>query len=228
MTRTMALKPAAITRLQGKSAFRMGPPPEPGKPGTTGVTVGVEGVDWGVEVGVAVGMIADCVAVGPVAGVGVAVDMIPDCVAVGPVAGVGVAVGMIPDCVAVGVVVGCVGVGVLVGCVDVGVLVGGTEQNGPVTVLVSIVTAPVCANTRPVKFAAVFMEIDVSAKTFPMNEVPVPRVAELPILHHTLQGSPPVTDEPGDVIRVVTVLKIQTPDPTRDRFPVNEKLLVEQ
>jgi hypothetical protein len=68
--------------------------------------------------------------------------------------------------------------------------------------------------------------IEVSAKIFPLNEVVVPRVAELPILHHTLQGSPPVTDEPGDVMRVDAVLKIQTPDPVRLRFPVSEKLLV--
>jgi hypothetical protein len=61
-----------------------------------------------------------------------------------------------------------------------------------------------------------------------MNEVVVSRVAELPILHHTLQGSPPVTDEPGDVMSVDTVLKIQTPDPVRVRFPLSEKLLVEQ
>ena len=70
--------------------------------------------------------------------------------------------------------------------------------------------------------------MSVSAKIFPMNEVVVSSVAELPTLHHTLQGSPPVTDEPGDVIRVDTVLKIQTPDPVRFRFPDNVKLLVEQ
>jgi hypothetical protein len=44
--------------------------------------------------------------------------------------------------------------------------------------------------------------------TVPINEVVVSRVVELPILHHTLHGSPPVTDEPGDVIRDDTVLKI--------------------
>jgi hypothetical protein len=62
-----------------------------------------------------------------------------------------------------------------------------------------------------------------------MNEVDVPRVVELPIRHHTLHGSPPVTDEPDDVMRVETVLKIQTPvDPTRFRVPVRKKLPSEQ
>jgi hypothetical protein len=70
--------------------------------------------------------------------------------------------------------------------------------------------------------------MSVSARILPMNAVVVSRVAELPTLHHTLQGSPPVIEEPGDVMRVDTVLKIQTPDPVRVKFPVNEKLLVEQ
>lgn len=61
-----------------------------------------------------------------------------------------------------------------------------------------------------------------------MNEVLVPRVAELPTLHHTLQGSPPVTEEFDDVMSVETLLNIQTPDPVRVRLPLKEKLLVEQ
>jgi hypothetical protein len=56
-----------------------------------------------------------------------------------------------------------------------------------------------------------------------MNEVFVPRVAELTTLHHTLQGSPPVTFEPDDVMSVEADLKIQTPDPLRVRFPVSMK-----
>jgi hypothetical protein len=56
-----------------------------------------------------------------------------------------------------------------------------------------------------------------------MNEVVVSRVAELTTLHHTLHGSPPVTDEPGDVMRVAADLKIQTPEPLRARFPVSRK-----
>jgi len=63
---------------------------------------------------------------------------------------------------------------------------------------------------------------------FPSNEVAVSSVTALPILHHRLQGSPPVTDEFGDVISVDTVLKIQGPDPVSVRFPVSRKLPAEQ
>src|SRR5680860_155681 len=130
-------------------------------------------------------------------------------------------------------VLGSVGVGVTTSGVGVttsgvGVTTSGTVQVGPVIVLASNVTAPVCTKARPFKVAPVFNAIDVSARIFPIKLVVVSRVAELPILHHTLHGSPPVTDEPGDVISVDAVLKIQTPDPVRVKSPVNEKLLVEQ
>jgi hypothetical protein len=92
-----------------------------------------------------------------------------------------------------------------------------------VIVLLSIVTAPVCARARPFKVAPLFRVMLVRARIFPMNEVLVSRVAELPILHHTLHGSPPVTDEPGDVMSVDADLKIQTPDPLSTRFPVSLK-----
>src|SRR5450759_5464423 len=56
--RAMALKPPAITRVQGKSSFCMGAPPVPGKAVTTGNFVAVGGT--GVAVGaVAVGVAAD-------------------------------------------------------------------------------------------------------------------------------------------------------------------------
>lgn len=88
------------------------------------------------------------------------------------------------------------------------------------------------AKTRPFKVALVPKAVvsATSATTiFPIKEVVDPSVAALPILHHTLQGSPPVTDEPDDVMRVDTVLKIQTPDdPVRVRFPVSKKLPAEQ
>ena len=105
---------------------------------------------------------------------------------------------------------------------------GGEAQAAVLIVLESSVTAPVWARARPFNLAPVFRPMDVSARIFPIKEVVVPRVAELPILHQTLQGSPPVTEEPGDVMSVETVLNIHTPDPTRFRFPVSEKLLVEQ
>jgi hypothetical protein len=99
---------------------------------------------------------------------------------------------------------------------------------GPVIVFASNVTAPVCANARPFNVAPVFNVIEVSARILPMKLVVVSRVAELPILHQTLHGSPPVTDEPGEVISVDAVLNIHTPDPVKFKLPVKVKLLVEQ
>jgi len=100
---------------------------------------------------------------------------------------------------------------------------------GPVIVLPSKVTvAADRPKNRPSKVAPVFIALTPFCDiTVPINEVVVSRVVELPIRHHTLQGSPPVTDEPGEVMSVDTVLKIQTPEPTRVRFPLSEKLLVE-
>jgi hypothetical protein len=98
----------------------------------------------------------------------------------------------------------------------------------PLMVLASKVIAPVCANARPFKVAPVFKLMEVRAKMLPMKLVVVSSVAELPILHHTLHGSPPVTDELDDVTRDDTVLKIQTPDPERVRLPVSKKLPTEQ
>ena len=148
---------------------------------------------------------------------------------------VGVAVG-VRVAVAVVVVVGvtvdvrvavaiAVGVFVFVG-VRVAVAVGATAQIREM-LLVANVTAPVCARARPFKLAPVFRPIDVDARIFPMNAVVVSRVAELPTLHHTLHGSPPVTDEPGDVISVDADLKIQTPDPVRVRFPLKVKAVAQ-
>ncbi len=165
-------------------------------PGAVGVTVGVR-----VAVAVAVGVpIWGCVAVGVAVGVLVSAPG-----AVGVTVGVWVAV--------------AVTVGVLV---EVAVAVGAAAQLREM-VLASNVTAPVCARARPFKLAPVFRVMDVSARIFPMNLVFVPRVAELPTLHHALHGSPPVTDEPDDVMSVDADLKIQTPDPARVRFPLSAK-----
>jgi hypothetical protein len=110
------------------------------------------------------------------------------------------------------------------------VLVGDevAKHVAPVIVLVSNVTAPVCAKALPFKVAPVSKVTDVSAKILPMRLVVVPRVAELPTLHHTLHGSLPVTDEPVDVVSDDAALKIQTPDPERVKFPVSKKLPAEQ
>lgn len=103
-------------------------------------------------------------------------------------------------------------------------------QVGPVIVLASSVTVPADnAKNRPFMDAPVFIALTPFCEiTVPLNAVVVSRVAELPILHQTLQGSPPVIDEAGDVTSADTVLKIHTPDPVRLRFPESEKVEVEQ
>lgn len=127
-----------------------------------------------------------------------------------------------------GVLVGVMGVfvgetGVLVGETGVAVTMGGARQIEPVMVLASNVTAPVCARARPFRLAPVCRVMDVDARIFPMNEVPVPIVPDETSLHHTLHGSPPVTEELDDVVSVAADLKIQTPDPLSSRFPVSMK-----
>ncbi len=190
---------------------------------SVGVAVGVgDGVDVSVDVAVGVGDGVD-VFVGVMVGDGVDVFV---GVAVGVGDGVGVSVGVAVGVgegvgVSVGVAVGVAdGVGVSVG---VAVGVGGTKQTGPVMVSVSNVTAPFCAKARPFKLAPAFTVIDVKARMFPMNDVRKSIVAELPTLHHTLHGSPPVTDESGDVMSVDADLKIQGPGPMSARFPDNVK-----
>lgn len=116
--------------------------------------------------------------------------------------------------------------------VGVGVEVGAAAQLGPVMVFeFSVTVAPAPAKTRPFSVAPEFRAVvsaTLAVTIFPMKVVPEPRVAALPTLHHTLHASPPVTDEPLDVMIVETDLKIQTPEPVRLRFPVRVKLLVEQ
>jgi hypothetical protein len=65
--------------------------------------------------------------------------------------------------------------------------------------------------------------MSVRARIFPMNVVPVPIVPDETSLHHTLHGSPPVTEELDDVVSVEADLKIHTPDPLSVRFPVSWK-----
>lgn len=54
--------------------------------------------------------------------------------------------------------------------------------------LVSRVTAPVCANARPDSEAPVITEMLVSARMLPTNLVVVPKVAELPTCQYTLHA----------------------------------------
>lgn len=136
--------------------------------------------------------------------------------------GVVVVVGVYVVGVFVGVYLG-VFVGVYLG-VFVGVAVIFSSQIGPVMVLDSNVTAPVCARARPFNLAPVFRLMDVSARIFPINEVFVPRVAELTTRHHTSKALPPTTLAVPEVMRVDADLKIQTPpNPLRVSVPDNSK-----
>ena len=136
----------------------------------------VEGVVLGVDVIVTVG-----VAEGVTDGVGVTEGD-------GVVVGVGVALG---DGVTlgVGVTVGVIeGVGVTVG-VAVGVGVGvATKHAGRTTALISRVTAPLRASTRPSTCAPVVTVTEVSAMIVPLNVELVPSVAELPTCQKTLHA----------------------------------------
>ena len=81
------------------------------------------------------------------------------------------------------------------------------------TMLLSSVTAPVCAKALPDTLAPVFKVMLVSARMFPMNEVVVPRVAELPTCQNTLQPEPPLmmfTDELLAVVSVLPIWKMKT------------------
>lgn len=192
-TNAKAPKPPTITRIEGKPSLRMGAPPELGKPRTIGVAV------------------AALTVVGTIVGVEVAAG----CVASGVVAGVA----------AVDVAAGCVAGSVAVAAAVVGVAAdtGGARQAEPVMLFESNVTAPVCARALPFKLAPVCKVMDVDARIFPINAVPVPRVPDETSLHHTLHASPPVTDELADVVRVAADLKIHTPVPLSVRFPVRRK-----
>ena len=143
-TKMKALNPPAITRPQGKLSLRMGPPPVPGKPVTTGRSVVVS-----VIVGIAVAGFFVSVIVGiVVAGVFVSVK----------VGGV-----IVPVLVVVGV---CVMVRVVV---VVDVFVDWTAQNKGVMLLVSSVTAPFRARALPVRLAFVVMVILADARILPTN-----------------------------------------------------------
>ncbi len=104
---------------------------------------------------------------------------------------------------------------VLVGDVEVVLVlvVEATEQFGRVMVLLSRVTAPFRASSRPATVAPVLAVIDVRAKMVPTNTEFVPRVAELPTWKKTLHGSAPLmsTMRLADaVIRVLADWKMNT------------------
>lgn len=150
------------------------------------VTVGdvvAEAVDVEVDVEGSAVVVVDVEVVVPVA-VGAEVPVLVD-VDVEVAVSVGVAVE-----VAVPVAVGAV-VSVPVS-VDEAVSVGWVAQGPPVNVFVSRVTEPLRARALPSTVALVAAEIEVSARMFPTNVVPVPRVAELPTCQKTLQPCAPL------------------------------------
>jgi hypothetical protein len=109
------------------------------------------------------------------------------------------------------------------------VLVRELAQVGPATPPDAIVTAPALyARARPFKIEPPFNWMPETARIFPMIGLVVSRVAALPTCHHTLHGSPPTILAPGLNRSVLTVLKIQTPDPLRMSVPDNEKEPAEQ
>src|ERR1700682_1711664 len=124
--------------------------------------------------------------------------------------GVGVGVGLgIGVAVRVPVIVG-VGVGVAVR-VPVIVGVGVATRPHTETLLPSSVTAPVRARALPETLAPVFRVTLASARIFPGKKEVVPRIAELPTCHHTLQARAPLirrTDEPLAVVSVLPILKM--------------------
>ena len=96
--------------------------------------------------------------------------------------------------------------------------------------MVSSVTAPLSARALPARLAPVTKVMLADARIFPTNEVPDPRVAELPTCQNTLQPGPePLllkpTDELDAVVRVLPIWKIQTalglPSALRVSTPVN-------
>ena len=109
-------------------------------------------------------------------------------------------------------------------------MIGQTETPQVLTLLVSSVTAPLRASARPLVFDPVVSVMLESARMSPVNEVPVPRVAELPTCQKTLlQLLPPllmtVTDELLAVVSVLPVLNRNSafalPRASRVRAPVS-------
>jgi hypothetical protein len=200
----------------------------------------VVGVAVGVVVFVAVAVGVDVAA--PGMAVRVAVDVaVRVAVFVAVAVGVDVAAPGMAVRVAVDVVVGVavdvvVGVAVIVAvalAVEVVVAVAvaaAAAQNTGVMVLSSSDTAPVRARALPSRLAPVFMVMLASARMFPLSEVVVSTVAELPTCQNRLQPGPEpplvkTTDEPGAVVSVLPIWKTQTelgsPKALRMSCPVN-------
>ena len=74
---------------------------------------------------------------------------------------------------------------------------GAAAQSVAWIVLLSSVTAPLRASSRPATVAPVFSPIDVSARIVPLKLVVLPSVAELPTFQKTLHGWAPPINAPG-------------------------------
>ena len=90
-------------------------------------------------------------------------------------------------------------------------MIGQTDTPQVLTLLPSSVTAPLRASALPFEFAPVVKVMLESARMSPVNDVPVPSVAELPTCQKTLlQLLPPllmtVTDEALAVVSVLPIL----------------------
>jgi hypothetical protein len=188
----MAMKPATITILQGKSSFRMGPPPVPGKAVTAGKAVCFGGFFVAVAVSVAPGSVAVAVNVAGVAEAGVTEGGVAE----GGVAEGGVAEGGVGEG---GVGEGGVGEG---GVGEGGVGEGAARQVGPVMVLPSVVKELFSDMIRPSTVAPETRVISRDAMRVPTNVLPEAMTASRPICQNTWQGCalPAMTTEPENVM----------------------------
>ena len=105
-----------------------------------------------------------------------------------------------------------------------------TLQVGMLIVLLSRVTAPFLASTRPVTEAPVLRVIEVKANTLPDRLELVPKVADEPTCQKILQACAPLmrfTLLAEAVVRVEPMRKIKTasglPCPSRTKVPVRAR-----
>ena len=90
---------------------------------------------------------------------------------------------------------------------SVGIVDAGMPLAQPPTLELSSVTAPVRAKVLPDTEAPVVRVMLASARMFPPNMVPVPRVAEVPICQNTLlQSEPPFVMTTAELLAVVRAL----------------------
>jgi hypothetical protein len=96
-------------------------------------------------------------------------------------------------------------------------------HSGPVIVLWSRATAA-WERSLPFKVAPACILILVPERMLPTRVLFVPRMLPAETSRHqTLHGSPPVTVDAAEVVKVAADLKIQTPEPLRVKFPVSRK-----